>query len=202
MAFWDKHNFEPKRAFRWKVEVLSFTDVEGEMTDSHVSSFLAKKVTKPSITIQEAEHKHLNKSYYFPGHVTWDPVTVTVVDTNDGEVVRSIAGALRHAGYDFMDNGAINKGINTNSAQGDAARTLGKANMVDGTGTHAQKRVRITQLDSEGFPVETILLHNAWIKSFKPSELSYDTEDLSTYDIELRYDWASFAVGEEAGKVI
>ena len=188
MAFWSDHNFEPKRAFRWKVEVLS---ADGGTTSA--PAFLAKKVTKPQLTIQEAEHKHLNKSYYFPGHVTWDPVTVTLIDTNDGDVINSISSALKDAGYDYMANGAqaTNKGIQSNSSLGAEAATLAKGPMVTASG--ADKRVRITQIDAEGNAVETIILHNAWLKSFKPSELSYDTEDLSTYDVELRYDWASFS---------
>ena len=49
----------------------------------------------------------------------------------------------------------------------------------------------IQQIDStDSIVVEEITLYNPWIKSITPSDLSYDTEDLSSYDIEIRYDWA------------
>jgi hypothetical protein len=38
--------------------------------------------------------------------------------------------------------------------------------------------------------VEHWRLNQAWIKEVKPSALDYDSEDLSTIDIVLRYDWA------------
>ena len=50
--------------------------------------------------------------------------------------------------------------------------------------------VSIIHLDAEGSALETWTLKNAFIKSVKFSDLDYDSEDLSTCDLELRYDWA------------
>jgi hypothetical protein len=51
--------------------------------------------------------------------------------------------------------------------------------------------VNIIHMDADGNDLETWLLHNAFIKSVKFSDLDYDSEDLSTCDLELRYDWAT-----------
>lgn len=192
MTFWTDSNFEPKRAFRWKVNVLS-----GPSAGTNIASFLAKKVTKPQLTIEEAEHKHLNKSYYFPGHVKWDPVTVTLIDTNGGDVVSSITEAFKASNYDFVSGKDTNNSGGQQGQTGASMATLKKGTLV-GASSAGNKTVSIEQLDADGNIVETMTLHNAWIKSFKPSELSYDTEDLSSYDVELRFDWASYTkTGEE-----
>lgn len=184
MAFWNQSaTLDPKRAFRWKVTLLEGTNVGGSV------SFLAKKVTKPQFTIEEAEHKFLNKSYYFPGHVKWDPVTVTLVDSQDGLLMGKIVGAINAGNYPTIKSGTITESaenLPTNTMQ-----TISKGRLSEATGTSGQ--VEIAQLDVDGTIIEKWTLHNAWIKSVKPSELSYDTEDLSTYDIELRFDWAQAA---------
>ena len=184
MAFWNQSaTLDPKRAFRWKVTLLNGTQPGTDV------AFLAKKVTKPQFTIEEAEHKFLNKSYYFPGHVKWDPVTVTLVDSQDGLLMGKIVGAINAGNYSTIADGAIpeaadNLPINT-------MQTISKGRLSGATGNTGQ--VSIQQLDVDGAVIEEWTLYNTWIKSVKPSELSYDTEDLSTYDIELRFDWAQAA---------
>ena len=189
MTFWNDANFEPKRAFKWKISVLRTAD---GANNTYAPSWYAKKVTKPTLTVEEAEHKHLNKSFYFPGHLKWDPVTVTLIDDTQGTIVEAVTAAFRDSNYDLVSksDGPANVGDTA-----DGRRTISKNKIVNNS-TGGNAKVLIEQINSEGETVEAITLHNAWIKSFKPSELSYDTEDLSTYDVELRYDWASYTKKE------
>ena len=53
--------------------------------------------------------------------------------------------------------------------------------------------VSIIHLDADANHLETWTLKNVFIKSVKFSDLDYDSEDLSTCDLELRYDWAELA---------
>lgn len=189
MTFWNDQNFEPKRVFRWKVSLLTATGG----TNVHVPSFFAKKITKPVLTVEEAEHKYLNKSFYFPGHLKWDPVTVTLIDDNQGTVVESITNMFQGANYSPITDVAGGGGGDNLKPPGNSnasVATLPKSSMVDGAA--AGQNVTIEQLDADGTVIEAIILHNAWVKSFKPTELTYDTEDLSMYDVEFRYDWASY----------
>lgn len=170
MAFWTDSNFEPKRGFKFKVKV------------GNVEPFYVKKITKPKFTLQEAEHKYLNRSYFFPGHVTWDPVTVTLVDTVSSPVVQRLVDALTRSNYEDVSG--------TNITAEDK-KTVPKDKIVTQSSSDgASKTIVIEQIDSEDVVVERIVLANAWIKSVTPTELSYDTEDLSSYDVEIRYDWA------------
>jgi hypothetical protein len=189
MTFWTNSGFEPKRAFRFKVTIAG------------IEPFYVKKITKPKFTLQEAEHKFLNRSYYFPGHVTWDPVTVTFVDDANGSVMSQLGNAISTGQYgDFVGETALsglgsdNKTFRTvqkkslTQATADGVLSI-PANQSDPNSTSSP--IIIEQIDStDQAVVEEITLYNAWIKGITPSELSYDSEDLSSYDIEIRYDWA------------
>jgi hypothetical protein len=192
MTFWTNSGFEPKRAFRFKVSIAG------------IPAFYVKKITKPKFTLQEAEHKFLNRSYFFPGHVTWDPVTVTFVDDTSGLVLEQLTHVLNVSNYGDIKNkgdlsglGAEKKKFRT--VQKQAIATATKDGVTGATPAAVSNQaagdgqiITIEQIDSTDLVVvEKIELYNGWIKGITPSELSYDTEDLSSYDIEIRYDWAA-----------
>ena len=56
-SFWSDFTVEPKRKFRW---LMSFRGIP---------QWIVKKVSKPNITISEAEHSFLNYKFYYPGRV-------------------------------------------------------------------------------------------------------------------------------------
>lgn len=189
MTFWTNAGFEPKRAFRFKVTIAG------------IEPFYVKKITKPKFTLQEAEHKFLNRSYFFPGHVTWDPVTVTFVDDTNGAVMSQLTNAVVSGQYGDIagaqDLGGL--GIDNRTFRTVQKKALSQATF-DGVLSlptepsdleATSSPIIIQQIDStDQIVVEEITLYNGWIKSITPTELSYDTEDLSSYDVEIRYDWA------------
>ena len=164
MAFWsqsDKDTKDPKRGFRW---VLIAKNVE---------AYTVKKVSKPSFTLQESTHKYLNHTYYYPGRVEWNTVTLTLVDPVNPDAAATIMHTIREGGY----SPALKPGDYGTMSKGKAAAALG--NLLE-----------IRQLDSDGQMVESWKLHNPWIKDVKFGELDYDSDDLTMIDIEIRYDWA------------
>ena len=50
--------------------------------------------------------------------------------------------------------------------------------------------VIITQIDSDGKPLETWTLWNAFVKDVQLGQLSYGDDELTTTTVELMYDWA------------
>jgi len=63
--------------------------------------------------------------------------------------------------------------------------------------------IEILQLDADGNTddanvLEKWTLRNAWVSKIQPSELSYDSEDLSTIEVELVYDWAELKTKGQA----
>lgn len=193
MTFWTNSGFEPKRAFRFKVSI------------GGIDPFYVKSVTKPTFTVEEGEHKFLNRSYYFPGHVTWNPVTVTMVDDINGNVMTRLSSIVGNSNYADIVGDQMNsntpyrtiqkQGFSKNTVDGTIAQInplapVG-ADPLDQSNGGQGSFIRIEQIDSTGaIVVEQTILWNGWIKSITPSELSYDSEDLSTYEVEIRYDWA------------
>ena len=63
--FWTSPNRDPKRAYRFTINISSF---EGGAT------WYAKSATKPTFTVNTTEHKYINHTFHYPGSVTWEPV--------------------------------------------------------------------------------------------------------------------------------
>jgi len=165
MAFWtDATLRDPKRKFRFQVQLLGYPDG---------ATWYAKDVTKPSMTLAETEHAYLNHTFYFPGRVTWDEVTVTLVDPVSPDAVANTLAILQNSGYHPPANA---QDISTMSKK-DAVASL--------------RSVVVSQIDSDGLDLETWTLNNAFIKGAKFSDLSYDGDDISDISLTIRYDWAT-----------
>jgi hypothetical protein len=174
MPFWSK-NFgqdstlkDPKRNHRFIVEFGGINATPGGAV-----AWYAKTAQKPSFTIAESEHKYLNHTFYYPGGITWSPVAITMVDPVDPDMTATFSDMIVQGGYapptDPTTLGTISKAK--------AASALGA--------------VTITQIDSDGNPLETWTLWNPFIQDIKYGEtLSYDNADLTEVSVTLRYDWA------------
>lgn len=163
MAFWsDAKGKEPKRAYRW------ILDVNG------IDTYTIKKVSKPSFTITESEHQFLNHTYYYPGRVTWNTVSFTLVDPIEPDAASKLLNIIRDSGYSPISNADPNN--------------LGT--MSKSKSTEALKEIKIQQLDGNGSIVETWTLKNCWIKDVKFGELDYSSDDMLEIEVEVRYDFA------------
>jgi len=177
MTFWVQQTLEPKRAFRFIIRFNGMPDA---------ATWYATKASKPQVEISETEHKYLNHNFYFPGRTTWSTVSVTLVDPATPDAVNSLHQMLVNSGYVIPTNPTILSSISKDRAVSEA----GSPTPTPGGGD-----IEILQLDADGNTddanvLEKWTLRNAWVKSIKPSELSYDSEELSTIEIEIRYDWA------------
>jgi hypothetical protein len=180
MAFWSTPlaNKDPKRAFRFQLTITALGLV-----------WYAKTVDRPSYTIESAEHKYLNHTFYYPGHVSWQEVTATLVDPTEPDVAKMVNKIIELSGY------------GPPVSEGDLT-TLGKSSMVGNLGD-----VIIRMYDSgapgsgEGevgaTPIETWTLKSAWISGVTHSGLDYSSEDLSTVEVKLKYDWAELKTADD-----
>ena len=194
MAFWTdgpgNGATEPKRNFRFQVEM---TGVNGKGGASTSILWWAKKVTKPNFTIGEGKHVYLGHTFYYPGKVEWQEISMTLVDPISPNASAIFMEMVQKSGY-------IVPKAPTEST---SSKTLGKYKF--GTGTTGIGEMKITQMNSDGGAVETWTLKNAFIKSLKLGDLDYENEDLSNVELALRYDWAVcntnstdfFEVGQE-----
>ena len=169
MAFWTTAT-EPKRQFRFKVQISSFDDG---------ATWYAKTVTKPKFEISEGTHKYLGHTFHFPGSVTWQPVTCTLVDPVSPDGMDRLMSIVAQSGYQIP----VRPG---SSASDDVFKTVGKTTMSPAIG-----EVKVAQLDADGGELEVFILHNPIITSVDFGDLNYESDDLSTLAITFAYDWAS-----------
>ncbi len=173
MPFWST-NFgedttlkDPKRKFRFTVEFQGVAAAIGGAV-----MWYAKTVSKPSFQIATSEHKYLNHTFYYPGSVTWQDVQLTLVDPVDPDMTATLSDIIVQSGYSPPSD--------TNSLS-----TMSKAKAAGALGT-----VIITQIDSDGKPLETWTLWNSFITEVKYGDLEYGGDDLTEMSVTLKYDWA------------
>lgn len=155
MSFWNAPDLEPTRKHRFKVALGG-------------DKFLwwAKSVTKPSFDISSNRYTAINHSIEYPGIVTWNDVTLVVVDV--GKKTKDLYDKLKNMGYNDP----------------------GKGNGFGGIMKGLKSDLVIYQLDSDGKTIEEWTLNNFTIKSINFGDLSYDEESLVEISITIAYDWA------------
>jgi len=181
MPFWSE-NFgenselkDPKRNFRFTVEFQGIQAAQGG-----AKLWYAKTATKPSFAINAAEHKYLNHTFYYPGNVTWNDITVTMVDPVEPDMSATLSAIVEGSGY-------------KPPANSEDRSSISKAKSAASLGT-----VIITQLDSDGNPLETWTLWNSFLTEVKYGDsLEYGNDDLTELSVTIKYDWARLAVGKD-----
>ena len=180
MAFWSDAasavSQEPKRNFRFTVSIDALQD------DSAPGGLVwfAKTCDKPSFTIETTEHQYLNHTFYYPGAVKWQTVSMQLVDPSNPDAVGLLSSIVQESKY----------------SPPSTATSL--TTMSKGTAVSALGKVTITQLNAAGENVETWTLHNAFITEAKFGSLEYGNDDLTTVDLTLQYDWAQCLLTQEA----
>jgi len=174
MPFWkDAQVADPKRSFRWVLQL----GVAG--LSEHIT-YICKSVTKPAIDISESEHKFLNHTFYYPGMVTYEPITVHLVDPANPHATDLLFKLIQDSGYQLPSS--IDDSVGADSTM---ASTISKR-----LGTGAMNSCVIVMLDGDGNTIERTILQNPWIKSVNfGGDLDYETETLMDIEMQIRFDW-------------
>ena len=164
---WQSPNIEPKRKYKF---ILTFGDVP---------AWVIKSATRPDITVSAgATHNYLSHQFKFPGRVTYNDITITLVDTIDPDVASIMFKIIQDAGYVLPSQWTLqNEGWK---------RSLSKANSIAAT----KGNIAIKTIDSNGNDVEKWTLHNAWVKGINYDYIDYGSEELMTITVTLSYDYA------------
>lgn len=172
--FWNQADLEPKRGFKFTLEVGGDADI----------MFIVKDAQRPSFSIGEGVHDFLGKKFYYPGSIEWDPVDVTLVEPISRNAVSKMKNILVESGYTWIDGQ-----IDPNSLA-----TISKKRAVEALGN-----VIVTTIDSDGNAVDTWQLQNPWIQKVEPSAHDYTDEDLANLTLTFRYDYAEVESRGETG---
>tara|TARA_R100001594_G_scaffold144320_1_gene193227 strand:+ start:326 stop:823 length:498 start_codon:yes stop_codon:yes gene_type:complete len=162
MAFWSSNDVEPTRQFRFKIQTG-----EGDW-------WWAKSVTKPSFTVNESEYLLVNHKFKYPGVVSWNNITISIVDPNNR--AKYWYDKLLSYGYSLPNNPLTD--IFEDGLSKDSISTF-------------LQFMKIMQLDSEGNSIETWNLNNPKIASVNFGSLDYSSDELVSLEIEISYDWAN-----------
>lgn len=179
MAFWSTNDVEPKRNFRFQVEITNLG------SDSVL--WWAKTVTTPSFDLGEVEHNHLDNKYFFPGRITWNDVTLTLVDPISIDAVGVTNELITESKYIVPLVPPADANNRTTMSKKSAAAALGN--------------VKISVLNADGGIIEVWTLNNAFIKSAKYGDLDYSNDELRTVELTFKYDWATCDTTGNSGAV-
>lgn len=182
MPFWTSALSEPRRSHRFLLSLPNLTSADQAFA---YEQYLAKSVTKPSFQVTEKDHKFLGNTYYYPGIVTWQPVSAVIVNAINPDGNQVIYDALEKSGYLKPPD---QRAVFENAAQ--APGTVNKADAVRALGN-----VIIEELNGDGGLVGTWTLQNAFITDAKFGDLNYDNDDLLNIDLTFRYDYAEYVSG-------
>ena len=170
---------DPKRQFRFKVEI---TGIDADTGGSLV--WYAKAINKPSFEVSTAEHQYLNHKFYYPGGVTWSPITMTLVDPRDPDITATLSDIVTLSGY----------------APPDTPNDLGSMSKSRSAG--ALGTVYISQLDGDGEEIEKWTLWNSFITKVDYGQLQYEGgAALVELTLDLAYDWARVEVMNSKGSM-
>ena len=188
MPFWTSALSEPRRAHRFLLTLPNLASVDEAF---RFEQYLAKAVTKPSYTVGETEHKFLGNTYYYPGSVTWNTVSATIVNAINPDGNKILYDALVGSGYlkpDVQEDVFFNPAV--------APGTVNKFDAVNQLGN-----VIFEELNGQGGLIGTWTLQNSFITNATFGDLSYDTDDLLNIEITFRYDWAEYESGPAVAAV-
>ena len=173
MAFWTSAGVEPKRNFRFRVQIGT-TNSDGSEFNNII--WWAKTVTTPSFDLGETEHHYLGGKYYFPGKVSWSEVNLALVDPISPDAVGFTNQILINSGYMVPDGTGV-----------DQYHTISKNRSI----AAGLEYISIEILKADGEIVEQWTLQQPFIKAAKFGDLDYSNEDLRTVELTIRYDWAT-----------
>jgi len=175
MTFWTQKALDPKRAFKFRILIGS--TAAGQLTSN--IAWMATQADKPRFTVSNTQHRYLNHTFNYPGRVEWEAVNLTLVDPASPDAAAETMKILQAMGYEVPNN--ANEKMNI----------ISKKDAVD-----ALTSIKVQQLGEDSQTViEEWTLNNAWIEGATFSQLSYESEDLSTIELVVRFDWASYSGG-------
>jgi hypothetical protein len=171
--FWGQANAEPKRQFRFE---LSFTRRNGNSAGD-IPVWSVKTATKPVAEISTITHQYIDHTFNFPGRVTWQPITVTLVDPVSPDLSFAFLDVLGAGGYKYPDTADV------------AKKSLSKKAFTETIGN-----VKLKQIDADNRVVEEWTLINPLITNIDfGGTLSYESDEVVEVQCTITYDWAELS---------
>ena len=129
-----------------------------------IPAYLIKSSAKPSIANGEITLDHINVQRYVKGKSVWSTLTVSLYDPIVPSAAQAVMEWIR---------------LHHESATG-----------RDGYSSFYKKEIKLRQLSPLGEIIEEWILHGTYITDANFGSLAWETEDVVSIELTLRYDWA------------
>jgi len=172
MTFWTDNTTEPKRQFRFLMDLTPSNSSEA------IHSYYVRTVKKPQFQMDgTAEVKYIQHTFKYPGRITWQPIDITIIDPATPDSAAIMMNILASAGYS-----APFSTLPTDQVK----RSISKAGS-----NNAMGGVVLKQIDANGEPIEEWTLHNPFLTNVDFGTVGYDSDDLVEYTLTVDYDFAT-----------
>lgn len=156
----------PKLQYRFRVQFQNLGNASGTKATRNVVS-----VGRPALTHEEVTVDTYNSKIYLAGKHSWDPITLTLRDDVDSEVIELLGKQLNRQVNHNDQSGAF---VGANYKFGMTIETL------DGS-----------QDDSDAAVLDQWTLAGCFISNIQYGELNYATSDVVQVSVTIRFDNAS-----------
>jgi hypothetical protein len=173
--FWLNPEFEPKRQFRYLVELT----IGGQNLQ-----FLAKSIDRPSYTISSNPHQFFNHTFHYPGRITWESIDLTLVDPVSPNGAKIL--------YEYLSSIGIEKPTSVNAAIG---TTITKESATSALGNLVIKEMGTRPGSPETVVVGNWQFLNAFLTSVNFGNHTYAEEGMIDLTLSVQYDWAEYQRG-------
>lgn len=188
MAFWTDSSLQPLRNFRFRIQT-PYGPFQGLW-------WWTKSVDLPNYDVNVNEYQLGNHKFKYPGVLTWQDVTITVVDT--ATVANKLLQSLIAMGYKKPEN-TINGGLSKDPRIQSPITVDGQAKIGTFLNESVITDVIIEQLKEDGKTHQFWQLKNAFVKSVNFGRLAYEDDGLQEITITFSYDYIDyefFAAGD------
>jgi hypothetical protein len=172
MAFWTNNTVEPKRQFRFLLDLVPLEEAD-TLYSYHVRTAKLPQFQMDGVT----EVKYVQHTFKYPGRITWQPIDVTIIDPGSPDAAGVMMNIIRNSGYLAPKN-----------------ETLAQKSISKAKSNKAMGAILLRQIDAEGANIAEWMLHNSFLTNVDFGTQGYDSDDLVEYTLSIDYDYATYKV--------
>ena len=171
MAFWTNNTVEPKRQFRFLLDLVPLEEAD-TLYSYHVRTAKLPQFQMDGVT----EVKYVQHTFKYPGRITWQPIDVTIIDPGSPDAAAVMMNIIRNSGYLSPKDPASSQ------------LSISKAQSNDAMGG-----IFLRQIDASGLKIAEWKLHNPFLTNVDFGTQGYDSDDLVEYSLTIDYDYATYS---------
>jgi hypothetical protein len=158
-----------------------------------------KSVDLPTYDVNVNEYQLGNHKFKYPGVVTWQDVTVTVVDT--ATVANKLLQNLNSMGYKKPEE-ELRRSVGGGLAKDPRFQQINIDNPQQRIDTFLDESVMTSiifqQLNADGGIIQTWTLKNAFVRNVNFGRLSYEEDGLQEITMTFSYDYIDYQYGSDS----